>query len=1484
MGGLVTLANPESLPEGASPRCQDNDYLVGSTQTRAGLTSAYTYSGASVGPLPGGSAVDTSLDQSPWSNPANVLLNTGVYATTNLTPLLISEVQIVNLRVSFVNFNSYAVVTFTSDPPAYIGQTYNFSDLTSYPGLNGLALVSLGSSYPGGALAANQQAFLLANSLSGFVYPAYGPAADTGTATILGTTLSGLSDGLDVTQFGLSIPSTSTPQGFLLSITAYNSNAAILYVQMLKAGVPVGNLVAVANLTQSPAVYTAGGTNSLFGVSWTYADLNSTGFGFRVTAGSNAGATVFVGYAALTIYLLPSQTNFNFITTFTDQRGTVRNLSEDAAGNLWVENVTSAPGQLTLAFTGITPNSYMTGITGEDVEYLSFNNGKNGSDIPRQYTSKWTDRITQVGPGAPPVFTPVIASSDSYNIQTIVQPPQMSDPQDSGHLQTIQWSQGPTSTAAGNIVTIFYSNAFTNAFPDQTLVNAFNSGQPVYVYMSSLPSPYVDGTYLVTSVGKAIPPGGSYVRWYFTYQVPTTAYNQIGGPDTATGYYQQTLATMVMAEAVPGLSVGATVTISGTTEAGYNNSWPISQTLNSGEMAITETSVTAGVATYTYSLASGVAPFNGQLVTVTGTTNANGALNVVNAQITGATGGSSGSFTVAVSAPNAPTAAESGQATTAGTVFAFDPGALTLGGMTSPIYGTATGGALTFAGISGQFIGPGTRQGTVFFITRNGYYTAPAPPVTFTCPNNTTGINAAQIPIGPPNVIARGIAFTEAGQNGVPGANFFTLPTQVQYIVENVTYTATSLIINDNTTVAATFFFTDSVLLQAEAIDIYGYNLFNQIEIGNPGWIVGYDSRNFYGLCQNKIQNFNNLSFDGGYNPAAQLQPLGWTTPDSYGQLLISPVFGNSYYIQNTTNAIQNVLGLIWQSAFQDAYQVPILSAQTAYSVRVTARCPSGQPYGGLIVDLCTYSAATGYGPQLGIYFLPCTSMTSSFAIYSGALIASTVLPTVPANLVLRVWASGLGAGGDVELDRVEVYPTDIPTLGTTVYGSYAGLPEQVDGVTGQGIFASENQQPVNGAVVMYDTFYGLKGQGPNASMYSWQASANLEPSDWSEPEVAQRAGACGPMAFDFGEQWIVMACRNGIYLYEGGQPGKIMQEIYQVWDAINWTAETTIWMKNDVTSRRLFIGIPLPTPNFWLPDLGAGEIATVSVSSGLTRYVYVTFSDVLPELIPGQNAVFNGLTNYPQLNGQTLQTVETTGNQISFIGQFSLPPQAALPDTGTVTPEVNNPTSPNVMLMLNYQGLDTGQEMKTSAQMHTTMFGTLNAIDMRRKWSLWTIPSPYANIVQTATDKALYICNGVGNSKVYMLDPTNQTDDGAEIPGLYTTAGLPNDAKRTQIPQLGDGNVRIGYMNMTCDITGTLQVRYLPNILLGPNDPTTGYNPWTVPGGFSGTGKSLWNRKSSVNFFCTRAFVEISGAIFNLSALSLRIAKDVWNAPWGVK
>lgn len=1289
-GGLVTLARPDNLPTGASPRTYDTDFEVGCVRTRAGLTSVVTAVDAEVGPNPPASAVSST-----WLNPTNITAEDG-------------------------SFTSFAPV-------------------------------------------------IDANSL-------------------------------DIGTFAFSIPPQDSISGVLVSLSGYSNAPAAISVQLLASGVPVGT-AKTYDLSQATESFTLGGLSDGWGAGLTSAQVNGTGFGLRIMAVSTGftGATVLLDYANVSVGVSTSQSNFQFVTTFTAQDGTVKNIYLDAAGNLWVEQVNVNPGVLELVRTDITPNSYCVGVNGPDVEYLAFSDGKSGSDMPLQYTSRWTDRITQVGPGAAPSFQASTASTATYDITSITQPV----PRSWGFAYFLR-SQGPGSTTPGNNITFYYADS-TLTGADADLVAAFNSGNPVYMYVSFV-GPVTYGPYVVqvTSIGLASPPFQGRAFYYFTFTDPESVtlytYFQGSGHPAYTANYQRSLATMSTAVPVPGLAVGNAAQVTGVTPSAWNSTWTITQTLNSGSVAITQTEVTAGTATYNYAVVSGTPPAAGQLITISGTTNANGALNGANKTIATSTGGSTGSFTIGTSSPNYTAAPESGAGTTAGTQFAFDPGALLVGTNTSPIYGNGTGGELVFNS-NGQFVGTGTRQGTVFFITRNGCYTAPAPPVIFTCPENTVSIQVTNIPIGPPNVIARAITITEPGQNGVPGANFFTIPDPVEYTVNNLPFTADSLIIRDNTTSSATFFFTDNVLLNALAIDVYGYNLFNNIEIGDPAWIVKYNDRNFYGLCVNKVQKFDNLSFDGGFL-LGQTYPLGWTQPDAYGSLVTSPRFGNSYYISNTSGDALPVAGLISQTAYQDSYKTPILDVNTTYSVRVTCSNPSAITGGSLVISL------TNGGVTIGSFDLPLSSMSTDLNIYSGTLLA-TPFSTVPAGLTLNVYGSQLADGADILIDRFDVFPTEIPVLTTTVYGSYAGLYENVDAVTGKVGFSSENQQPINGAVVMYDTFYGMKawaGKNPGASMYSLQAQDTLEPAQWQEPEVAQKAGAIGVNAFDFGEQWIVMANRNGLYLFEGGQPGKIMQEIYQVWDAINWSAAQSIWVRNDVVNRKLYVGVPMATPNFWLPN----------------------------------------------------------------------------------APVNTSPTSPNVILVCSYKGLDTGAELKSEPQMHTTMFGNLNVMDMRRKWTIWQVASPYAAICAGSQDEQFLICNGSGNSKVYRLDDDAATDDGAAIDSVYTTSGLPDSSDRAKMPALGLNRVRNGYMTANLSSGGTVNVTLYPNVLLGPDDDTSGYNAWTIPGGFTPGLQPRNDIESSLNFVATRTFFEFrqndGQKGFNLSTFATRAKKDTWNADRGAK
>lgn len=1037
---------------------------------------------------------------------------------------------------------------------------------------------------------------------------------------------------------------------------------------------------------------------------------------------------------------------FYYIKSYALSNGDLHSIALDSAGQLWDENVVTAPGVLTKLSPLVIPGSHAFSVTEDDVEYICFSDLTQGTDIPRQYnvhpaSGAYTlDRVSQVGPGAPPTFQSSSASGAAATItswagvgstvtfqavnsfiagevvvlsgfatstffngltaivlgtglsgtqfeitfsgysgstDTGIATPQFSYPIQSITQPSIQTTQdllqsaGPGSTSNGSVVTVYY-----NTVADNFLINQFNSGVPVYVYITNAVNGVGNGTQLITGIGVGTPPGAGAPRYYFTFTANGVTHFQA---HSGAANYQLTVGTVVTQVAIPSLVANQLITVSGATPINWNNTWVVEQILNAGVYNITQTSMTSGTATYSWTWAgsgTAIAPVSGQLVTVVGCTNGNGVFNVTDAAIATVTGGpSSGTFTITgFVSPNVSAAPESGQAQTFGTKFQIDPGSTTIGTTQNPIYGNDSGtGTVSITGSSP--IASGTRQAVVFFETRNGFKTPCSAPVTFTTSQTGTSIIANSIPLGPPNVIRRWLAFTVAGQNGIPGPNFYSIDAAVTTKLNGQTVTYTPTYINDNISTTASFVFTDAVLLAGDEIDVQGNDLFNEIELGSSAWNITYASRMFYGLEQDKVLNFTNLTFDGGYLPSAgaNLIPLGWnldnvinTTTNS--TVVVSSVFGNAYYILNNSGSTQTNFGMITQNAFQDAFNVPIILPNALYSVRVYASIPSGSTTGTLIVDLTQSNVglasgtgtATGYGITFGTFSLPFASMTTVPKIYTGTLL-TTPFTAVPSSLVLRVWAQNIANAADVQVERIEVYPTYAPILTTNIRVSYVDNFEAFDGVTGNIGLAAHDTNPCFGAVIIHDQLYFLQ----STAMQSTQDIPGVEPSGpgggWPVHEVSNRVGACGIYAYDYGEEWLLTGCRNGVYGFNGGQPIRIDFQQKELWELINWKYGNSIIVRNDLPNRRILAAVPLPTPNKWLPS----------------------------------------------------------------------------------APTNANPTFPNVMIMWNYHGLGDFQELVTGRAVHTTMFGTLAAVDMRLKASIWQIPTHYMGFVKQAdlVTLALVIC-----------------------------------------------------------------------------------------------------------------------------------------------
>lgn len=970
----------------------------------------------------------------------------------------------------------------------------------------------------------------------------------------------GVSQILQSLNFALNIPSTQNVLGIEIEVSGNQSStdpASILTATLVSGGVASPSVT--GQLPGSDGTIVLGNPLSNFGFTLTPAFANSPNLTVNLVASATAANAAFNIFAVkLKVFLTPNPPpSFNYIKTFAETGGEVLTLVLGSDGVFYQEDAINNPGVLTAAATNVLPNSFAQSATVDDREFIAVSNLQNGTDIPRTYTPPNFDRLSQVGPGAPPAAS---SSSASNTIVSITQPTVKSDPVEPGHLSGILWSAGPGSTAAGNVLTIYYAGTNNLAVADPDVV--IGAGvQLAAIDPAQFAGQTVNGDYIIQSVGQGVPPGAAQARWYFTVTMPSSqSINQANHIEAhaPTGTYQVTTATLTAAAQVPNLEVGGTLQISGTggaPTAGYDGSFTVTATPNASQLQITSTQLNGNVATYGFNLITGTNPVVGQIITITGTLNGNGIFNVQNQAISAV---SPGSFSITLSGPNVSSAPETGSGIIFGTIFQFDP---------LVIVGNRFGGNLVTTGI----IAAGVRKACYSFLTRNGFMTQPSPIVTFDVTTGAANLQMSNILTGPSNVIARVIHLTAAN-----GGNFYNIPEPVPVNTNGTIVTSTSTWINDNTSTSITLSFSDGVLLAADEIDIQGNNLFENIELGSSVALIPYNQRIFAIGEQNKITNLLNYSFDGGVLPSGA--PAGWTvdpTNGAGGSVVNSPVFGNAYQILNNSGSLKAIYGMITQDAFQDEFLVPIINASVTYSVRVTAQVPTGAAGGNLVVDLFSPS----FNKIFGSFQQALSGIASTMQIFTGTLLTTAFAP-VPSDLVIRIYTTNIANGVEVIIDRIEPFPTETPNLNVQVIGSYVEAFEQFDRLTGIVKANQQNQQPVVSGFVLSNNFYLVK----TGSMVAVVSNDSTEPSFWNTPRViSQTVGAVGPYAVSLaidtknsGEEWAVIANQSGAFLFQGSQPIKLSEEIQRLWNMINWIVGFTVWVQNDIINRRILFGVPL--------------------------------------------------------------------------------------------------------------------------------------------------------------------------------------------------------------------------------------------------------------------------------------------------------------------
>ncbi|HEV2298299.1 MAG TPA: hypothetical protein VGR72_07265 [Candidatus Acidoferrales bacterium] len=459
--------------------------------------------------------------------------------------------------------------------------------------------------------------------------------------------------------------------------------------------------------------------------------------------------------------------------------------------------------------------------------------------------------------------------------------------------------------------------------------------------------------------------------------------------------------------------------------------------------------------------------------------------------------------------------------------------------------GPGEGPAAADATDSGS-ISPGAHQVVVIFVTRQGFWTAPSPPVTWTAAGGKK-VNVTNIPTGPANVVARLLAFTAAG-----GVSFFQVPA--------------TMTINDNTTTSLEVDFSDAILLAGVSMD----NLFANVELPDQLGVIPYSERLFWWGERAKMPNWRNLSFDGGWDSSGNGRPLGWQIGSPFGaggsRESLNVIWGDAYKI--TADGLTVERGLIQQSAVTDAAGNPLLTINTDYSVRARVSRSVNLTQGTFRINVFSPSkGALGSGLAVSQ-----AQAQVNYQEFTAQLIFAQT--PIPSDAVLRVYADGLPspAGEAFFVDNIEIFPTNTANSSSVVRASRNGDPEAYDGVQGLIEVAVNNGQAIRAAFVIRNLLYFAKER----SLYVTADDGTNEPAFWSVEEVSNSVGTPSAHGVGIGEDWVVIADRSGLYYFDGGVPQKLSQEIQPAWDAINWQYGSALWVTVDTQHKRIYCGVPM--------------------------------------------------------------------------------------------------------------------------------------------------------------------------------------------------------------------------------------------------------------------------------------------------------------------
>ena len=346
---------------------------------------------------------------------------------------------------------------------------------------------------------------------------------------------------------------------------------------------------------------------------------------------------------------------------------------------------------------------------------------------------------------------------------------------------------------------------------------------------------------------------------------------------------------------------------------------------------------------------------------------------------------------------------------------------------------------------------------------------------------------------------------------------------------------------------------------------------------------------------------------------------------------------------------------------------------------------------------------------------------------------------------------------------------------------------------------------------------YGTLNMVKTGSMVAVNDNNTTEPADWTEPRVvSQTVGTEGPYGVSTG---IDEANTGEEWALIAGRPGVFL---YQ--------GQQPVKLSEEIQSLWDFIN--------W-------------------RYGYTIW-------------VKNDILNRRLMVGVPMKTYGTYRN---------IPQQNPWIPSG-IMGDFPNPTTPTVVLMMNYKQLNTGSQVESDVVIHRSRTGNMAASDIVRKWAIWTIKAPAAAFLEQADGTApIFVGNSDHVGKIYELVDGLFEDDGMPFWQDYMTAGFtPSEAGEGA--QVGVVRYTYEYMPVMIKGLGVVFVKVYPNTLDTP------YAHFLLPN-LNLPASNNGDVEYPVNEVGNRLFVEFRascvGTGFELSRVNMVMRQDPWSPVRGI-